>query len=77
MTTTVNIFLEERENVLAVPNRAVRRERGRRFVYVLDRGRPVQRWVKVGWRDDDSTEIIEGLEENEDVVLGEVDLSLE
>jgi macrolide-specific efflux system membrane fusion protein len=77
MTTTVNIFLEERENVLAVPNRAVRRERGRRFVYVLEGGRPIQRWVKVGWKDDEYTEIVEGLEESEAVILGEVTLAPE
>jgi macrolide-specific efflux system membrane fusion protein len=72
MTTTVNIFLEERENVLTVPNRAVRRERGRRFVYVLEGREPVERWVKVGWKDGDYTEIVEGLEEGENVILGEV-----
>jgi RND family efflux transporter MFP subunit len=77
MTTTVNIFLEERKDVLAVPNRAVHRERGQRFVYVLEGGRPVKRWVKVGWRDDDYTEVVEGLEENEDVILGEVNLTPE
>jgi macrolide-specific efflux system membrane fusion protein len=77
MTTTVNIFLETRENVLALPNRAVRRERGRRFVYVREGREPVKRWVKVGWKDGDFTEIVEGLDENEDVVLGEVTLSPE
>jgi macrolide-specific efflux system membrane fusion protein len=77
MTTTVNIFLEKRENVLAVPNKAIRRERGRKFVYVLEGREPVQRWVTVGWKDNDYTEISEGLEENEDVILGEVDLSPE
>lgn len=72
MTTTVNIFLEERENVLAAPNRAIRRERGRRFVYVLQDGQPVKQWVKVGWKDNEYTEIIEGLEERQEIILGEV-----
>jgi macrolide-specific efflux system membrane fusion protein len=44
---------------------------------VLEGGRPVKRWVKVGWRDDDYTEVVEGLEENEDVILGEVNLTPE
>jgi macrolide-specific efflux system membrane fusion protein len=72
MTTTVNIFLEKRGNVLAVPNRAVRRERGRKFVYVLEDRLPVKRWVKVGWKDSEYTEIAEGLEEGENVILGDV-----
>lgn len=77
MTTTVNIYLEKRENVIAVPNRAIRRERGRRFVYVLRDGQPLQQWVKVGWKDNDYTEIVEGLEESQEVILGEVTLSPE
>jgi macrolide-specific efflux system membrane fusion protein len=77
MTTTVNVSLEKRENVLAVPNRAIRRERGRKFVYVLEGQEPVQRWVKVGWKDSEYTEIVEGLEESEEVILGEVTLSPE
>ena len=77
MTTTVNIYLEKRENVLAVPNRAIRRERGRRFVYVLQDGQPLRQWVKVGWKDNDYTEIVEGLEESQEVILGEVTLSPE
>ena len=77
MTTTVNIYLEKRENVVAVPNRAIRRERGRRFVYVLRDGQPLQQWVKVGWKDNDYTEIVEGLEESQEVILGEVTLSPE
>lgn len=77
MTTTVNVFLEKRENVLAVPNRTIRRERGRKFVYVLEGREPVQRWVKVGWKDNEYTEIVEGLEESEEVILGEVTLSPE
>ena len=77
MTTTVNIYLEKRENVLAVPNRAIRRERGRRFVYVLQDGQPLRQWVKVGWKDNDYTEIVEGLEKSQQVILGEVTLSPE
>lgn len=77
MTTTVTILLEKRENVLAVPNRAIRRERGRKYVYVLEGRQPVKRWVKIGWKDSDYTEIAEGLEENENVILGEVTLTPE
>ena len=77
MTTTVNIYLEKRENVLAVPNRAIRRERGRKYVYALEGHQPVKRWVKVGWKDSNHTEIVDGIEESEDVILGEVTLSPE
>jgi macrolide-specific efflux system membrane fusion protein len=71
MTTTVNITMETRENTLTVPNGAVRRERGRRFVFVLEGNEPVKRWVKTGWRDEAYTEITQGVEEGERVMTGD------
>jgi RND family efflux transporter MFP subunit len=72
MTTSVTIFLEKRENVLVVPRSAIRRSEGRKYVLVLEDGKPQERWVKVGWNDEGYTEIIEGLRENEKVVIGSV-----
>ena len=72
MTTTVSIFLETRQNVLAVPNGAIRREKGRKFVYILQQNQPVQRWIKTGWRNGSFTEITDGLDEGERVILDDV-----
>ena len=72
MTTTVSIFLETRQNVLAVSNGAIRREKGRKFVYILQQNQPVQRWIKTGWRNGSFTEIIDGLNEGERVILDDV-----
>ena len=74
MTTTVSIFLETRQHVLAVPNGAIRREKGRKFVYVLQQNQPVQRWIKTGWKNGSFTEIIDGLDEGEKVILDNVTL---
>jgi macrolide-specific efflux system membrane fusion protein len=72
MTTSVSIFLEKRENVLTVPKDAIHRSEGKRYVYVLENGQPQRRWVKTGWNDDGYTEITEGLDANEKVVIGSV-----
>jgi len=69
MTASVTIFLEARENVLAVPAKAVRRERGKSVVYVLAEGRAHAREIKVGWKDSQWVEILSGLEEGETVLL--------
>jgi macrolide-specific efflux system membrane fusion protein len=69
MTTNVTIFLESRKDVLAVPARAVKREQGRNFVYVVSGGAPQPRPVTVGWRDGEWIEIVRGLEEGEEVSL--------
>jgi RND family efflux transporter MFP subunit len=71
MTAAVRIALATRENVLAVPRRAVRREGGRQFV-LSPRGDAIERrWVKTGSRDESSWEIVEGLREGDEVLVGD------
>ncbi|HBE41486.1 MAG TPA: efflux RND transporter periplasmic adaptor subunit [Bacteroidales bacterium] len=71
MTATVTIFLETRKNVVAVPNKAIIRERGERFVTVIENNSQVSRKIKPGWSDGTYTEVIEGLNEGETVLLPE------
>jgi macrolide-specific efflux system membrane fusion protein len=68
MTATITIVLEEQRDVLAVPEKALRSEGGRRVVHVVDGGGSVSRTVRVGRRGGGFIEIIEGLAEG-DVVL--------
>jgi multidrug efflux pump subunit AcrA (membrane-fusion protein) len=72
MTATVNISLQKRENVLTVPNGAIRREGGKKVVFVLQNNQPVNREVKTGWKDSSYTEVLAGLNEGERVVIGEI-----
>jgi HlyD family secretion protein len=68
MTASVMILLETRRGVLAVPEQAVKRERGKTVVYV--RADPVEaRPVKVGWKDGSWVEVISGIEEGQTVLL--------
>ena len=70
MTASVTIQLEARENVLAVPIKAVKRERGKSVVYVASgTGSAQPREVKVGWKDSQWVEIVSGLEEGQTVLL--------
>ncbi len=73
MTTTVRIALEERHNVLALPVRAIHREGKRQFVTLRIAGHAERRWITTGLRDDSYWEITDGLHENDEVVLGEID----
>jgi RND family efflux transporter MFP subunit len=72
MTANVTIAVATREDVLAVPNKAIRREDGTKVVYVMQNGSPERRAVKTGWKDSDYTEILSGLEEGESVLLGDM-----
>jgi len=69
MTTNVTISLETRKNVLAVPTGAITRERGDRYVMVIEGEKRIQRKVKVGWKDNGYTEIMSGLKEGEQILV--------
>jgi HlyD family secretion protein len=69
MTAGVTIYLESRQDVLAVPARAIRREQGRSVVYVAGAAGPETRPVTVGWKDGPWIEVLAGLEEGEIVLL--------
>ena len=72
MTTTVNILLEEREDVLTLPNGAVRRDSDGTFAFVPDPNGPVRRAIRTGYRGSDYTEVLDGLAEGEEVLVGSV-----
>ena len=72
MTTAVRIDLDMHANALVVPIRALRRESGRTFV-LLSRGLGTERrFVTTGLRDDSHAEIISGLREGDEVLVGEM-----
>jgi RND family efflux transporter MFP subunit len=73
MTTTVNIELERRDDVLAIPNRAVRRDRDGTYAFVMESGGRVRRDIRIGYRDRDYSEVIEGLNEGDRIVVGTVE----
>ena len=72
MTTTVTVDLDRHTNVLALPIRAVRRAGNRAFVLCRNQGKTEQRSITTGIRDDSSWEIVGGLHEGEEVVIGDV-----
>jgi HlyD family secretion protein len=70
MTAAVNIIVSEIENVLLVPNRAVRLLDGERVVYVLEQGglEPVR--IELGISSETNSEVIGGeLREGDLIVL--------
>lgn len=72
MTTNVNIILDTHKNVLTVPNKAIHREAGQKFVYVNENNRPTKRIVKSGIRTKQYTEILDGVNESDLIIIGNV-----
>jgi HlyD family secretion protein len=70
MTAAVNIVTETVEDVVLVPNRAVRLREGQRVVYVLEDGEPVAREITLGLTSDQFSEVLDsGLTEGTVLVL--------
>ena len=70
MTAAVNIVVSELQNVLRVPNRAVRVENGQRVVYVLKDGKQTTVRIKLGASSETHSEVVEGeLQEGDLIIL--------
>lgn len=70
MTAAVNVVVEELQDVLLVPNRAVRLVDGERVVYVLEEGQPVKKQVRLGSSSDSMSALTGGdLGEGDLIVL--------
>ena len=68
MTASATIFLDAKTGVLAIPAKAVKRERGKSVVYVVQDAQPQPREVKVGWKDGTWIEVVSGLQEGETIL---------
>lgn len=72
LSVTVTLVVAERSDVLLVPNAAILMRSGRTFVSVLaDDGTEEEREITTGLSNWQYTEVLEGLEEGEQVVLPE------
>jgi RND family efflux transporter MFP subunit len=85
MTVNAEIIVDKRENVLIVPNSAIKNDRTNQYVEVVknykllkeNSFRPIQipqdliekRYIKTGISNDEFTEILEGLNEGEIIVI--------
>lgn len=70
MTAAVNIVISQLEDVLLVPNRAVRLKDGQRVVYLLKLGVPTAVPIEIGAQSDLTSQIISGdVKEGDTVVL--------
>ncbi len=69
MTTTNIIEVQSVKNVLAIPTTAISTQKEKFFVKVMEGEKVVEKEVKTGIRNDVYTEIQEGLQEGEEIVV--------
>jgi HlyD family secretion protein len=75
MSATAEIIIDRRDNVLLIPNRAIRGSWDNPWVEVATDSEIEQREVSLGMSDGTDTEVLSGLEEGERVVLPPVSQS--
>jgi len=73
MTVSVDVELEKKENVLMVPNKAVKVYQGDKAVQVMDKktDQVIYLPVQIGSKGLMNTEIVLGLEEGQEIIVGE------
>ena len=69
MSATAEIIIERRDDVLSIPNRAIRGTLENPMVLVLVDGQQEEREITLGLTDGINTEVLSGLQEGEEVVL--------
>lgn len=72
MLMTVGLTLAQREKALLIPEGALVPEGADQYVYKIDDGRAVRVLVRIGVRKRGTVEILEGLTEGEQVIVGGV-----
>jgi multidrug efflux pump subunit AcrA (membrane-fusion protein) len=71
MTANLNVVVDQRNDVLMVPARAVHTQGNQKFVTVLYKGQSIQEPVTTGLTNDQSIEITNGLQVGDTVVLNQ------
>ena len=72
MSASAEIILEQHDDVLLIPNRAIQGSLEKPWVEVLVNGKSEQREITMGLSDGASTEVLAGLAEGEEIVLPQV-----
>ncbi len=69
MTASVNVVVQQLEDVLIVPNRAVKRINGSQYVYILKNNAPQRVEITLGTYSDTYSEIVDGEVKEGDLVI--------
>ncbi len=68
MSVTANIITDVKQNIILVPNSAVKTSGNQKYAQVLANGKPEQRNIETGLSNDNDTEVMSGLQEGEHVI---------
>lgn len=69
MFVKADIMVDRSEDVIVIPKNVVQSNRNRKFVYIVEKNTAVLRNIRTGLEDDDNIEVLDGLNENDNLVI--------
>ena len=69
MFVKADVVIDRSENVIVIPKNVILSTRNRRYVYVVERNVAVVRNLVTGIEDEDNVEVLEGLSENDQLII--------
>jgi len=69
MFVKADVVVDRAESAIIIPKNVILSNRNRRYVYVVERGIAVIRNIRTGIEDDDNAQVIEGLAENDNLII--------
>ena len=69
MFVKADVVVDRAESAIIIPKNVILSNRNRKFVYVVERGTAIVRNIRTGIEDEDNAEIIEGLNENDNLII--------
>jgi len=69
MFCRVTIIIKEKKDVLACPINSIMKEDSKLYLFVYENGRVWKKYIKIGLKNQNSAEVLEGLKEGEQVVI--------
>lgn len=72
MTANVTFNIDSKQNVLLVPNEALKMRNGKTLIMVPGSGGPTEKEISVGVSDGKMSEVVSGLQENDTVLIRQI-----
>ena len=69
MSVKADIIVDQATEAIIIPKDVIISNRNRKFVYVVDRNTAYMRNIRTGLEDEENVQVIEGLNENENLVI--------
>lgn len=69
MFVKADVVVDRAESSIIIPKEVVISRRNRKYVYIVERSTAILREIKTGLEDEDNIEVIEGLKENDNLII--------